>query len=98
MAAFMYYALYKQLTGKPKSQQGCSDEFSCQTTPFKHLVTGKKQPGGPSIGKGEGRGKSTHTTRGGQAMAGNWRTTTKDTKTWKKWQKLVRSSKFLRNC
>ena len=25
MAAFMYYALYKQLTGKAKSQQGCSD-------------------------------------------------------------------------
>ena len=27
MAAFMYYVLYKQLTGKPKAQQGCSEEF-----------------------------------------------------------------------
>ena len=47
MVTFMYYALYKQLTGKAKSQQGCSEEFGCKTTPFKHLVTGKKQPGGP---------------------------------------------------
>ena len=43
MAAFMYYAFYKQLTGKAKSQQGCSEEFSSKTTPFKRLVTGKKQ-------------------------------------------------------
>ena len=42
MATFMYYALYKQLTGKAKSQQGCSDEFGCKTTPFKNLITGKK--------------------------------------------------------
>ena len=61
MAAFMYYALYKQLTGKAKSQQGCSDEFGCETTPFKHLVTGKKQPGRLDRGKGE-KGKSSWTT------------------------------------
>ena len=61
MATFMYYALYKQLTGKAKSQQGCLDEFGCKTTMFKHLVTGKKQPGGPGRGKGE-RGKSSQTT------------------------------------
>ena len=46
MAAFMYYVLHEQITGKQKSQMGCSMEFHCRTTPFKHLVTGKKQPGG----------------------------------------------------
>ena len=61
MAAFMYYALYKKLTGKAKSQQGCSDKFGCKTTPFKHPVTGKKQPGRPGRGKGE-KGKSSQTT------------------------------------
>ena len=53
---FMYYALYKQLTGKAKSQQGCLDNFGCKMTPLKGLVTGKKQPGEP--GKGKGAGKS----------------------------------------
>ena len=57
MATFMYYALHKQLTGKAKSQQACSDDFGCKTTPFKHLVTGKKQPGRT---KGE-KGKSSRT-------------------------------------
>ena len=41
-------------------------------TLFKHLVTGKKQPGGPGRGKG----------RGGQA-AGEWRTAGEETKMWK---------------
>ena len=59
MATFMYYALYKQLTGKAKSQQGCSEEFGCKTTPFKCLVTGKKQPGGP--GRKGTQGKSSWT-------------------------------------
>ena len=58
MAAFMYYALHKELAGKAKSQQAYSDDFGCKTTPFKHLVsTGKKQPGRPGRGKGE-KGKS----------------------------------------
>ena len=61
MATFMYYALHKQLTGKAKSQQACSDDFDCKTTPFKHLVTGKKQPDGPGRGK-SGKGKSSQTT------------------------------------
>ena len=61
MAAFMYFALYKLLTGKAKSQEGCSQWqvaliFGCKMTPFKHLVTGKKQPGRPGR-KGEA-GKS----------------------------------------
>ena len=54
MATFMYYALHKQLTGKARSQQACSEDFGCKTTPFRHLVTGKKQPGRPGRGKGEG--------------------------------------------
>ena len=59
MATFMYYALHKQLTGKARSQQACSEDFGCKTTPFRHLVTGKEQPGGPGR-KGKG-GKSSQT-------------------------------------
>ena len=47
MAAFMYFVLYEQITGLKASQTGCSRDFQCQGTPFKRLVTGKKQPGGP---------------------------------------------------
>ena len=45
MAAFMYYVLHEQLTGKQKSQMGCVGEFQCRPNPLKHLVTGKKQTG-----------------------------------------------------
>ena len=47
MAAFIYFVLYEQITGLKASQTGCSRDFQCQGTPFKRLVTGKKQPGGP---------------------------------------------------
>ena len=47
MAAFIYFVLHEQVTGKQKSQLSCSTEFQCQTTSFKCLVTGKKQPGRP---------------------------------------------------
>ena len=47
LAAFMYFILYEQITGLQASQTGCANEFRCQTTPFKRLVTGKKQSGGP---------------------------------------------------
>ena len=47
MAAFMYFVLYKQITSLKASQTGCSRDFKCQGTPFKRLVTGKRQPGGP---------------------------------------------------
>ena len=47
MAAFIYYVLYEQITSLQKSQTGCANEFRCQMTPFKRLITGKKQPGGP---------------------------------------------------
>ena len=57
LAAFMYFVLYEQITGLQASQMGCATEFRCQTTPFKRLVTGKKQPGRP------GRGQTTKSTR-----------------------------------
>ena len=45
MAAFVYYILYEQITSLQKSQTGCATKFRCQTTPFKRLITGKKQLG-----------------------------------------------------
>ena len=56
MAAFMYYILYEQITGLQKSQTGCATEFRCEMTPFKRLITGKRQPGRP--GRSGGTGKS----------------------------------------
>ena len=47
MAAYIYFVLYEQITGLKPSQTGCATEFRCQMTPFKRLITGKKQPGGP---------------------------------------------------
>ena len=47
MAAYMYCILYKQITGIRASQTGCATDFRCQTMPFKRLITGKRQPGGP---------------------------------------------------
>ena len=48
MAVYIYFVLYEQITGTRASQTGCATDFRCLTTPFKRLVTGKKQPGGPS--------------------------------------------------
>ena len=47
MAAYIYFVLYEQITGLRPSQTGCAVEFRCGTTPFKRLITGKRQPGGP---------------------------------------------------
>ena len=47
MAMYIYFVLYKQITGTRASQMGCATNFRCQTMPFKRLVTGKKQPGRP---------------------------------------------------
>ena len=47
MAAYMYCVLYEQITGIRASQTGCATDFKCQTTPFKRLITGKRQPGRP---------------------------------------------------
>ena len=56
MAAFMYYVLYEQITSLQKSQTGSTAEFRCRTTPFKRLITGKRQPGRP--GRSSEAGKS----------------------------------------
>ena len=47
MAAFIYYVLFEQITGLRTSETGCAAEFRCRTTPFKRLITGQRQPGGP---------------------------------------------------
>ena len=58
MAAYIYCILYEQITGVRASQTGCAMDFKCQMTPFKRLITGKRQPGGPGR-LSEGRGRST---------------------------------------
>ena len=57
MAAYIYCVLYKQITGIRASQTGCATDFRCPTTPFKRLITGKRQPGGPGRSS-EARGGS----------------------------------------
>ena len=47
MATFIYYVLYKKLVGKAKAQVTVAELFDRGTTPFKHLITGVKQKGGP---------------------------------------------------
>ena len=57
MAAYIYFILYEQITSIRPSQTGCATEFRCKTMPFKRLITGKKQPGGPGRSS-EARGGS----------------------------------------
>ena len=47
MATYIYFVLYKQITGIRASQTGCATDFRCQMMPFKRLITGKKQPSRP---------------------------------------------------
>ena len=47
MAAYIYFVLYEQITGMRASQSGCATNFRCPMTPFKRLITGKKQPSRP---------------------------------------------------
>ena len=47
MAAYIYCILYEQITGIRASQTGCATDFRCPTTPFKRLITGKRQPSRP---------------------------------------------------
>ena len=46
MAAYIYFVLYEQITGIRASQTGFATDFRCPMTPFKRLITGKRQPGG----------------------------------------------------
>ena len=57
MAAYIYCVLYKQITGVRASQTGCAMDFKSPMTPFKRLITGKRQPGGPGRSS-EARGRS----------------------------------------
>ena len=57
MAAYIYCVLYEQITGIRASETGCATDFRCPTTPFKRLITGKRQPGGPGRSS-EARGGS----------------------------------------
>ena len=57
MAAYIYFILYEQITGIRASQTGCATNFRCPMTPFKRLITGKKQPGGPGRSS-KARGRS----------------------------------------
>ena len=57
MAAYMYCVLYEQITSIRASQTGCATDFRCQMTPFKRLITGKRQHSGPGRSS-EARGGS----------------------------------------
>ena len=47
MAAYIYCVLYEQITSVRASQTSCAMDFKCPKTPFKRLITGKRQPNGP---------------------------------------------------
>ena len=57
MAAYIYCILYEQITSIRASQTSCTTDFRCPMTPFKRLITGKRQPGGPGRSS-EARGGS----------------------------------------
>ena len=58
MAAYIYCILYeKQITGIRASETGCATDLRCLMTPFKRLITGKRQPGRPGRSS-EARGGS----------------------------------------
>ena len=58
IAAYIYFVLYEQIISIRASQTGCATDFRCPTTPFKRLVTGKKQPEGPGRLNGAKEGSS----------------------------------------
>ena len=77
MAAFIYFVLHEQITALRPSQTGCAAEFRCGVTPFKRLITGKRQPGGP--GRSGDMGKSSRSLEDVAEMEGA--TPTKQRKT-----------------
>ena len=44
-AGWLYFVLYKQVTGSTVGQDKCAEKFGCSATQFKHLITGKWQEG-----------------------------------------------------
>ena len=69
MAAYIYCVLYEKITGVRASQTGCATDFRCLMTPFKRLITGKKQPGGPGRSR-EARGGSSRSLKEVAEMEG----------------------------
>ena len=57
MAAYIYSVLYEVITGIRASQTGCATDFKAPMMPFKRLITGIRQPGGPGRSS-EARGGS----------------------------------------
>ena len=57
MATYIYCVLYEEITSIRASQTGCATDFRCPMMPFKRLITGKRQPGGPGRSS-EARGGS----------------------------------------
>ena len=83
MAPYMYCVLYEQITSVRASQTGCATDFKAPTMPFKRLITGKKQPGGPGRWS-EAKGRSSRSLEDvaemeGPTLAKRTRTTTKST-------------------
>ena len=46
MAGWLYFVLYKQVTGSTAGQDKCAKKFGCSTTQVKRMITGKWQEGG----------------------------------------------------
>ena len=87
MAAYMYCILYEQITSIRASQTGCATDFKAPMTPFKRLMTGKRQLGGPGRSS-EARGGSSRSLEEVAKMEGappakRTRTTTKSATTAK---------------
>ena len=87
IAAYMYCVLYEQITGVRASQTGCATDFKAPTTPFKRLITGKRQPSRPGRSS-EARGGSSRSLEDvaemeGATLAKRTRTTTKSATTAK---------------
>ena len=91
MAAYIYCILYEQITGIRASQTGCITDFRCPTMPFKRLITGKRQPGGPGRSS-EARGGSSRSLEEVAEMEGPTPTkrTRKTTKSANQHQRRVR--------
>ena len=81
MAAYIYFVLYEQITSLRPSQTGCAANLQCRGTPFKRLITGKKQPGRPGRSN-KARGRSSRKLEEVAKMEGA--TTTKQRKTMPK--------------
>ena len=68
MAGWLYFVLYKQVTGSTAGQDKCAEKFGCSTTQFKRMITGKWQEGGKRRrSKGHERSKQEEVEKTGRA-------------------------------